>query len=48
MWADIQEAFLIIMWQPAQWAAVAFIAMGIFAAITETWALLLKALTRWF
>jgi len=48
MWADIQEAFLIVMWQPLLWAAVGFVVISIFASITETWALLLKALTRWF
>lgn len=48
MWADIQEAFLIVMWQPFLWAAVGFVVISIFASITETWALLLKALTRWF
>lgn len=48
MWADLQEFFVIVMWQPLLWAAAGFIALSIFASITETWAILLKALTRWF
>jgi len=48
MWADLQEAYLILMWPALQWAGVGFLVIGIFGSITETWALLSKALTRWF
>lgn len=48
MFADIQESLLVVLWPFLQWAAVGSLALGILLSIYETWAILMKALTRWF
>lgn len=48
MWADIQESLFIVLGPALAWSVVMFLVLGFFASITETWALLLKALTKYF